>query len=56
MADNKQITRTNPHCPDYVTEIRVGNSILVVSGSFKQSSTETSADKMAKILQAEAAT
>ena len=56
MADNKQITRTNPRRPDWVTEIRMGNSDLVVSGFFKQGSTETAADKMAKVLQAEAAT
>lgn len=42
--------------PDCVTEIRMGNSVLVVSGFFKQGSTETAADKMAKVLQAEAAT
>ena len=56
MADNKQITRTNPRRSDCVTEIRMGNSVLVVSGFFKQGSTETAADKMAKVLQAEAAT
>lgn len=39
MADNKQITRTNPRRPDCVTEIRMGNSVLVVSGYFKQDST-----------------
>ena len=32
---------------DCVTEIRIGNSVLVVSGFFKQSATETAADKMA---------
>ena len=41
---------------DCVTEIRIGNSVLVVSGFFKQSATETAADKMAKVLEAEAAT
>ena len=56
MADNKQINRTNPRRPDCVTEIRMGNSVLVVSGFFKQDSTETAADKMEKVLQAEAAT
>ena len=34
---------------DCVTEIRIGNSVLVVSGFFKQSATETAADKMAKV-------
>ena len=41
--------------PDCVTEIRIGNSVLVVSGYFKQDSTETAIDKMEKVLQAEAA-
>ena len=56
MADNKQITRTNTRRPDCVTEIRMGNSVLVVSGFFKQDSNETAADKMEKVLQAEATT
>ena len=30
---------------DCVTEIRIGNSVLVVSGFFKQSATETAATK-----------
>ena len=42
--------------PDCVTEIRMGNTVLVVSGFFKESSTETAADKMEKVLKAEAAT
>jgi len=40
--------------PDCVTEIRIGNSVLVVSGYFKQDT--TAADKMLKVLEAEAAT
>ena len=40
--------------PDCVTEIRMGNSVLVVSGYFKQDT--TAADKMLKVLEAEAAT
>ena len=42
--------------PDCVTEIRIGNSVLVVSGYFKQDTTATAADKMLKVLEAEAAT
>mgnify|MGYP000882303436 FL=1 len=42
--------------PDCVTEIRMGNTVLVVSGFFKESSTETAADKMEKVLKAETAT
>ena len=55
MADNKQINRTNPRRPDCVTEIRMGNSVLVVSGYFKKDTTTTAADKMARVLEAEAA-
>ena len=55
MADNKQITRTNPRRPDCVTEIRMGNSVLVVFGYFKKDTTTTAADKMARVLEAEAA-
>ena len=52
MADKKP-----QECrPDCVTEIRMGNSVLVVSGYFKKDTTTTAADKMAKVLQAEAAT
>lgn len=39
--------------PDCVTEIRIGNSVLVVSGYFKQDTTATAADKMLKVLEAE---
>ena len=56
MADNKQITRTNSRRPDCVTEIRMGNSVLVVSGYFKKDTSTTAADKMARVLEAEAAT
>ena len=56
MADNKQHDTRTTRRPDCVTEIRIGNSVLVVSGFFKQSATETAADKMAKVLEAEAAT
>ena len=41
--------------PDCVTEIRIGNSVLVVSGYFKQDTTATAADKMMKVLEAESA-
>ena len=39
-----------------MTEIRMGNSVLVVSGYFKENTTATAADKMMKVLEAEAAT
>ena len=38
-----------------MTEIRMGNSVLVVSGYFKKDTTTTAADKMARVLEAEAA-
>lgn len=56
MADYEQTTKTNPRRPDCVTKIRMGNSVLVVSGFFKQGSTETTADKIVQILEAEAVT
>ena len=55
MADYEQTTKTNPRRPDCVTEIRMGNSVLVVSGYFKKDTTTTAADKMARVLEAEAA-
>lgn len=54
MAENKQNT-TPERRPDCVTEIRVGNTVLIVSGYFKQDTTATAADKMMKVLEAEAA-
>ena len=39
--------------PDCVTEIRMGNTVLTGSGYFKQDTTDTDADKMAKVLEAE---
>ena len=54
---NKQTSTTKTdRRPDCVTEIRMGNSVLVVSGFFKQGATDTAADKMMKVLEAEAAT
>ena len=41
--------------PDCVTEVRVGNTTLIVKGYFKQDATETAADKMAKVIAAERA-
>ena len=41
--------------PDCVTETRIGNTVLVVSGFFKQDAPDTAADKMMKLLEAEAA-
>lgn len=69
MAEKKEITATENELPaggaqkgkqasrrpDCVTETRMGNTILVVSGFFKQDATDTAADKMMKVLKAEAA-
>ena len=52
MAENKQNNRTRTtRRPNCVTEIRMGNSVLVVSGFYKEGGTETAADKIAKVLQ-----
>ena len=39
MADNKQHDTRTARRPDCVTEIRMGNSVLVVSGYFKKDTT-----------------
>ena len=39
--------------PDCVTEVRMGNTVLIVSGYFKEDATATAADKMMKALEAE---
>ena len=41
--------------PDGVTEVRMGNTVLTVSGYFKLDATDTAADKMMKVLAAESA-
>ena len=51
-------TSQNTHTtrrPDCVTEVRMGNTILTVSGYFKQDATDTATDKMLKVLAAESA-
>lgn len=54
MTDTRKNERTARR-PDCVTEIRMGNSVLVVSGFFKENATATAADKMMKVLEAETA-
>ena len=51
MENKPQATRR----PDCVTETRMGNTVLIVSGYLKQDATATAADKMMKVLAAEAA-
>ena len=52
MIKNTSNTSTTRR-PDCVTEVRMGNTILTVSGYFKQNTTDTAADKMVKVLEAE---
>ena len=51
----KQERDTAQRKPDCVTEIRVGNTILTVSGFFKLDATETAVDKMEKVVAARGA-
>jgi len=55
MTDTPNRSTTATRRPDCVTEIRRGNTVLVVSGYFKQGTTATAADKMMKVLEAETA-
>jgi len=55
MTNKTRKTSTTTRRPDCVTEVRMGNTILVVSGYFKQDATATAADKMMKVLEAETA-
>ena len=54
MTETKQTSTTKTdRRPDCVTQLRMGNTVLTVSGYFKQDTTDTAADKMAKVLEAE---
>jgi len=55
MTDTPNRSTTTARRPDCVTEVRRGNTVLVVSGYFKQGTTATAADKMMKVLEAETA-
>lgn len=54
MTNTTRDTSTTTRRPDCVTEVRMGNTILTVSGYFKRDTTATAADKMMKVLEAEA--
>ncbi len=54
--NNKASTTSTTRRPDCVTEVRMGNTVLTVSGYFKQDAKDTAADKMMKVLEAEAVT
>ena len=56
MTENPRMNaKEEPRRPDCVTEVRMGNTVLVVSGYFKKGAPATAADKMMKVLEAEAA-
>ena len=55
MTDTLNRSTTTARRPDCVTEVRRGNTVLVVSGYFKQGATATAADKMMKVLETETA-
>ena len=55
MTKKTSNTSTTRH-PDCVTEVRMGNTILTVSGYFKLDAIDTAADKMMRVLEAEAVT
>ena len=56
MTENPRMNaKEEPRRPDCVTEVRMGNTVLVVSGYFKKNAAATAADKMMKVLAAEAA-
>lgn len=55
MTNTTRDTSTATRRPDCVTEVRMGNTILTVSGYFKQDATDTAADKMLRVLKAESA-
>ena len=52
----KRISQTSTtRRPDCVTEVRMGNTILTVSGYFKQGTSDTADAKMMKVLASESA-
>ena len=55
MTENPSMNAKREARPDCVTEVRMGNTVLVVSGYFKKDAAATAADKMMKVLEAEAA-
>ena len=55
MTENRKNNVPTARRPYCVTEVRRGNTVLVVSGYFKKDAAATAADKMMKVLEAEAA-
>ena len=57
MTEAKQTSPPKTDRPPYcLVEFHMGNSVLTVSVFFKKGATNTAADKMMKVLEAEAAT
>ncbi len=57
VAYGREQAEHHPATPPGLRDrIRMGNTVLVVSGFFKKDTTDTAADKMMKVLEAEAAT
>ena len=53
MTENRKNNVPTARRPDCVTEVRRGNTVLVVSGYFKKGAAATATDKMMKVLEAE---
>lgn len=51
--ERERDNRTTARRPDCVTETRMGNTVLVVSGFFKEGAVSTADDKMMRVLEAE---
>ena len=51
--EREKDNHTTARRPDCVTETRMGNTVLVVSGFFKEDAVSTAADKMMRVLEAE---
>jgi hypothetical protein len=55
MGMGKASGKDKKRSPDCVTRVRMGNSVLVVSGFFKEGATSTADDMMERVIQAEGA-
>ncbi len=53
MEGKKNADGSGRKTADCVTELRRGNTVLIVNGYFKRDTSETAADKMARVLRAE---
>lgn len=51
--EREKDNHTTARRPDCVTETRMGNTVLVVSGFFKEDAVSTATDKMMRVLEAE---